>query len=101
MQVVGIKEGGGSDSGCKSIELRGLCRGSLQWTEMGSVPHHMNHMRYNFDSYSHGDFVFLLYATKLLVHNIATGAWTFAPPCDHVCENFQEFCFKPRLNMVA
>lgn len=95
------EEGVGSDSGCKSIELRGLGRGSLQWTEMGSVPHHMNHMRYNFDSYSRGHFVFLLYATKLLVHNIATGAWSFAPPCHHVCENFQEFCFEPRLNMVA
>ena len=43
----------------------------------------------------------VLYATELLVHNVVNGAWSFTPPCNHVWENFQEFCFEPRLNMVA
>lgn len=99
MQVVGIKEDS-SDSGCKSIHLWELQRGSLRWHEVGMVPKEMNLMRYNFDSYSHGDYIFMLYATRLLYHNVAANTWSFAPPCDRICENFQEFCFEPKLAAV-
>jgi hypothetical protein len=51
------------------------------------------------DNYNFGDSMFVLYATKPLVHNIATGAWRFAPPSSHNLEIFQEFCSKPSLKM--
>lgn len=90
-----------ADSGCQSIRLYQLPRGMLEWTEVAVVPEHMNVMRYNFDSYGLGNFIFMLFATKLLIFDAAAGTWSFAPHCDRICENLQEFCFEPRLNITA
>lgn len=101
IMVVGFKKNMDADSGCESIHLHQLPRGTLEWSEVAVVPEHMNVMRYNFDSYGLGDFVFMLFATKLLLFNAAVGTWSFAPQRDHICENLQEFCFEPRLNITA
>ena len=90
-----------ADSGCESIRVHQLPRGTLEWSEVAVVPEHMNVMHYNFDSYGLGDFIFMLFATKLLLFNTAAGTWSFAPHCDRIRENLQEFCFEPRLNIMA
>lgn len=100
-QVVGVKKNMNADAGCESIQLHQLLRGTLEWSEVIIVPEHMNVMRYNFDSYGIGDFIFMLFATKLLLFNAAAGTWSFAPYCDCICHNLQQFCFEPRLNIMA
>ncbi|KAG0582048.1 hypothetical protein KC19_3G029700 [Ceratodon purpureus] len=101
VMVVGIKKNMAADSGCESIHVHQLPRGTLDWSEVAVVPEYMNVMRYNFDSYGLGDFIFMLFAAKLLVFDTTYGTWSFAPHCDHICKNLQEFCFEPRLNTTA